>query len=364
MLHRAAGLATLLAAVTLLAPSAQSAVLWSGDYETGNFSQWGEGTVQAVPGDATVTPGFARQGRYAARFVVRPGDNPIRSSGERAEVYRSTGETAGTESWWGWSTYFPAAFNPNPDSFWNIFTQWHTTANNGQSNLNFEVNTQTSPWTIQLRTFGGDIDTNQHRFALAALERDRWYDFIVHVRWAPDDSGFVEVWLNGANVLPRTSIPTIYRGLGVYLKQGFYRGASGLTTTLYHDGMRRGDSYDAVTSTHTDAPATPHVRPMLRFLSQPRVLNRRVVIVRGHAPAAHRVHVIVHGPHWRVLGSRWFRTGRGGGFSERVRLRGLHKQRFVRVTLVLPARKAHAHGKSTASVRTTTVSLRRASARH
>jgi hypothetical protein len=32
---------------------------------------------------------------------------------------------------------------------------------------------------------------------------------------------------------------TLYKGMGVYLKQGFYRGESGKKTTIIHDGMTR-----------------------------------------------------------------------------------------------------------------------------
>src|SRR5262245_50565999 len=68
-----------------LAISAPAAVIWRGDYETGDFSQWGPFHVQAVPGGATIVTSPVRQGSYAARFVVRPGDRPI-DSAERAEV--------------------------------------------------------------------------------------------------------------------------------------------------------------------------------------------------------------------------------------------------------------------------------------
>ena len=44
--------------------------------------------------------------------------------------------------------------------------------------------------------------------------------------------------MNG-KVRARKHMATLYRGMGVYLKQGFYRGESSKTTTIIHDGMQR-----------------------------------------------------------------------------------------------------------------------------
>jgi hypothetical protein len=48
----------------------------------------------------------------------------------------------------------------------------------------------------------------------------------------------VRVTVNG-KVRVSKHTATLYRGMGVYLKQGFYRGGSSKTTTIIHDGMQR-----------------------------------------------------------------------------------------------------------------------------
>ena len=211
----------MLACISCFAGSAEAAISWRGNYETGTFSQWLG--MQALQGPATVVGTRARDGRYSARFEVRPNPSPDAPQGERSEVLHSTGERAGDESWWAWSTYFGQDFRPTEGTFWNIFTDWHNTAPTGQANVHFEVNTVTSPWTIQMRTFGGQQDQNQQIFVLSDFRRDAWVDFVFHVRWAPDNTGFVEAWVDGQHVLPLTNTPTIYQGQGVYLKQGLYR---------------------------------------------------------------------------------------------------------------------------------------------
>ena len=53
--------------------------------------------------DSPSSPAPAGRAGMAARFVVRPGDRPVGSTGERAEVFKTTGEQAGVESFWKWS---------------------------------------------------------------------------------------------------------------------------------------------------------------------------------------------------------------------------------------------------------------------
>ena len=229
-------------AVATFAGAAEAEVSWRGNYETGSFGQWNLG-VQQLQGPATIVRDRVREGGYAARFEARPKADLTLPGGDRSEALTRTSEVAGSESWWAWSTYFDTDFNPNPDSAWNVFTQWHHTGSTGQANVSFMVDTASSPWNIQINAFGGDQDQNKQVFRLADFQRNVWYDFVFHVRWAPDNTGFVEVWVNGERVVPLTYRPTTYAGMGVYLKQGLYRGESSLTSVVYHDGMRRGTSF-------------------------------------------------------------------------------------------------------------------------
>src|SRR5438046_2214624 len=89
-------------------------VVFSGDWESGNISQWG--TAQCA--NVRFTPGpFARgninivkepepvaQGRYAARFDLPPG-----SPASACEVLRvGRTEALGTDDWYAVEVYFPS----------------------------------------------------------------------------------------------------------------------------------------------------------------------------------------------------------------------------------------------------------------
>lgn len=231
-----------LAAAGAGAGEAHAVILKRLDYESGNFRQWTD--VQAVTGGARIVRAPVRQGHYAARFIVRPGDSPV-MGGERAEVMYASGETEGTESWWHWSTYFPTGFHPNSGDH-NVFTQWHHTRNICPPLVSFAVDTGTRPARLKMGVRGGRLNTTtcdpaDHRvWKFAALRRNRWYNFTFHVKWSSNNSvGFVELRLNGRVVIRKTHTATLYQGMSAYVKQGFYRNPSGRTTVIYHDGLRR-----------------------------------------------------------------------------------------------------------------------------
>jgi hypothetical protein len=239
-------LALLLAlAVSALAgapPAAAARVIQRLNYETGNFRQWTG--LQALPGRARIIRSPVRQGRFAARFVVRPGDDPISAAGERAEVYALTNEGEGVESWWAWSTRFPVTFRANPGG-WNMFTQWHHTGSVCPPPVQFTVDRDAGPAMLRLLVRGGRLDLRtceasyEREWHFARLRRARWFDFRFHVRWSADPRvGFVEVRVN-RRWRVRSAAATLYTGQGVYVKQGFYRGPGSTSTAVIHDGMRR-----------------------------------------------------------------------------------------------------------------------------
>jgi hypothetical protein len=222
-------------------PTSSAQVLKKLDFETGSLGQWTN--THALPGRVSIIPSPVRQGRFASRFTVKPGDTPV-PGGERAEVMYLSREHAGKTSWWRWSTYFPTGFHPN-EGAWNIFTQWHQTGDQCPPPVRFMVDKYVTPPKLRLDIWSGWLNTRtctpqyKHSWHLGKLQRNHWFNFVVKFKWSPYKSrGFVRVKVNG-KVRVEKHIATLYRGMGVYLKQGFYRGESSKTTTIIHDGMQR-----------------------------------------------------------------------------------------------------------------------------
>lgn len=186
------------------------------------------------------------QARRATRFVVRPGDSPVRS-GERTELVASvdaTGAREGELHTYRWSTRFPSDFAPVPDSTWNIFTQWHGSEPNGcHPNIALQVNTARRPAMLRLQVRGGNLGPDcapeqSRSWDFAPLTLNRWEDLALTVGWSQQvGGGFVALRMNGIDVVPRTPLATLYTGEAAYLKQGFYRAPSAATSTIFHTAI-------------------------------------------------------------------------------------------------------------------------------
>ena len=210
-----------------LSSAASANVLWRGDYDTGDVSQWA--SVDGLDSRLTVVSSPVHQGRYALRVELHQGD--VASSGTRNEVVLSSSqfdEVEGNDRWYAWSTLFPADF-PAPAT-WQVFTQWHHSGCCGSPPVEFDVMGE----TIQLAHDGSTILWS------APLVRGVWHDFAVHVYWS-SSNGYVELYYDGQKVLDRTPVQTLYPGQFAYLKQGLYRNASiAPVGVVYHDGMVMG----------------------------------------------------------------------------------------------------------------------------
>jgi hypothetical protein len=247
-------LAVLAPASTTAGAARSGSALWSGGFENGVAPWTG---VQAKDGGFQIVSAPGRSGA-AARFLVRPGDVPIGSSGERAEVYKQTGEEAGVESFWRWSVYFPPGSQTSPDTSWNVFTQWHQAVSGGVQPLSFEIMNQRGREWFQVRSWGGNASSPTRRsWRVGPMIRGKWYDFAAQIRWAADSNGSLEVWLDGKPVIRAPRTPTLYAGESVYLKQGFYRASSGVTSEVYIAGTRRAESLAALGITEAPAPSLP-----------------------------------------------------------------------------------------------------------
>ncbi|MDD7940813.1 polysaccharide lyase [Actinomycetospora lutea] len=211
-----------------------------GDYETGDFGQWGicqTATINSdcagFGGDRTmrIVTDDVRQGRYAAQFDLAPGDVPDFGGGERAEV-RSDAEGAvvkeGDERWYQWSMKFPADFQ-DPTGVWFIVMQWH--AGDGSPPLAINISNE---GTVDI---GGDGLKGEPRPTIGPVRRGEWVDYTLHVKFSrSSEDGFVEAWENESQTVPRTARASMTSDSN-YLKQGIYRD-TGPATSVRIDGLR------------------------------------------------------------------------------------------------------------------------------
>lgn len=240
---------SLLIALALVPQLAFSEVVWRGDFETGNDSQW-DVAQRADASRIRIVGDPVRQGQYAVRVTVKQGDNPISSSGNRNELVYNAIDREGSEYYYKWSTMFA---NDYPSDWrWQVFTQWHSLSDTGGSP------------PIEFDVYGENIilmsGPAENVLWSAPLKRGRWHDFIFHVKWSTSSSvGFVELYYDGNKVLNKTHVAT---GHNVYLKQGLYRSADiRADGTVFHDAMVKATSLDDVIPGSPPADPTPPADP-------------------------------------------------------------------------------------------------------
>jgi len=242
-----------IAALSLLVPTLASAsVVWKGDLETGNTSQWSK--EQSVSSNRLmVVTSPVREGKYALKVTVRKGDNPINASGNRNELVYLSHETPGSEYFYKWSTLFPQSFPNSPK--WALFTQWHQEGNSGSPPL--EMYVAGDVMKLRVGGSGGKIVWTK------PLQRERWNDFVLHVKWSPKkDTGFIELFLDGKVVVPKTYMATQFSNQSNYLKLGLYRDASiAQEGVVYHDGFTQSTHREDVLPAEVAA-SEPEVAPL------------------------------------------------------------------------------------------------------
>jgi hypothetical protein len=244
----------LVSLVTLLSAStaARATVVWRGDFESGDITQWNH--YEGIGSRLTVVPSPVREGKYALRTELHQGD--IASNGTRNELDYMLQQGEGTDLYYSWSTMFPAEYpNVTGSGMFQIFTQWHQAQNIGNA-----------PPVVMNIVADEMRLTNYITSAVlwhAPLNRGVWHDFIVHAKWSSDPSvGFLELWYNGEKVVDHAYGPTLFPGTWVYLKQGLYRNNAIVpTAVVYHDGMTVATALEDVLQTPPAPGTTPPPSP-------------------------------------------------------------------------------------------------------
>jgi len=207
----------------------------------------GFGEQAKVPGRASLVS-IARDGVTGVRLHTEPGDSNVAGSGtaERNDLALSQAATdcyEGREHWWAHSILFPGDYVV-PPSGWGVVMDFHHTGPSGQAN--FHVDAMPNPTGLRLRGYGGaSVDAGKFEVVLGPVVKNVWYDFVYQVRWSSGSDGFFNAWVNGVQKLAHRG-PTLYAGMGCYLKLANYHTAFGQPSSVIHDRIVRGTSAASV----------------------------------------------------------------------------------------------------------------------
>ena len=240
-------------------------VIATGDFETGDRSQWSTQSADDATRLVVVTgseAGFGGptgpfQGTYYLRTVTKNGDNVL--GGERAEVLGGNfagaggGGANGVSVWSLWAIYI-ASDTPANFAHGELHGQWHSGGsgtNQGQANVQNGIMkgsssfdtiqgiTSTEPWmTIGINGGAGgpyqqvDAPTSKvHPYIPLKHLLGKWIKYLWHINWGDGTSGnppLTELWIDDGDgwikVLEETVVPNLYSpNVGSYLKEGTNR---------------------------------------------------------------------------------------------------------------------------------------------
>lgn len=227
-----------------LACGQETHVLKVCDFETGDLSQLG--LQKAQEDSLTLVTSPVRAGKFAAKTLLRASDPEV-NGGQRAEFSdgkRSTKIEMEKDYWYGLSIFVPEDFKAPTKSNAVLF-QWHTQQGGPSPVLSIRVNGE--GWLIN-----GNATEKRRALARLSLEKGRWTDWVVHVRWSAKPDGFWTIWKDGAEVVSEKDIVTQYpEELGPYAKFGQYHSVDGETpqNIVFFDEYRvagPGGSYESV----------------------------------------------------------------------------------------------------------------------
>jgi hypothetical protein len=261
------------------APQAGTPTRFTGDFESGDVSQWTWGAQCANTssnqmlfkrGTITVQSEIVAQGKYAARI-----DLPAAPSDKTAcETLSKRQIGLGTDDYYGLMVRFPTEWR-EPSAIWTGL--WIAQLNyQGIAGSPVILVARANHIALILQSGlcrpgagcayssgpGGNV---KRMFAVPApMALGAWHQLIVHVRWTTDSSGVIEVWhrVKGRRGWSKTGslrgYPTVQwtsdeerraiAGSVTSDKIGAYRAHADFPVTVWHDGFVRARSFASAVS--------------------------------------------------------------------------------------------------------------------
>jgi polysaccharide lyase-like protein len=235
-------------------------VIWRGDFDDGpssltghcNFGENGWCNAQIVRSQQiqfVSAPAFQGHGQ-AVRVEVKFGDVYSTYSDERSLITPpiTMWENEGNERWYRWQAMWPDNWvgdypkwdelgTPASRSPAGSIVEWHH-ANGGFESGSAPLYIGANNTSITMCLVDQQTSACRETLTLTPLLRNHWHDFVMHAKWSSNPTvGYLEMWIDGANVLPKHVGSNMYPGMQNYLCAGLYRNLHiGDPNLLYPDG--------------------------------------------------------------------------------------------------------------------------------
>lgn len=243
-------------------PPSTGTLIWNGDLDTGNESQW-TNIIRNATDRFRVTTGadgvVPRQGTHMARVECRQGEATTWQSTLSATL--AIKQLAGiigyneptTDMYLGWSAWVPSTW------------PWAANAPLGMNSIFMEIHGNgamiQAPFHWGISPFNGKFyldlhrdQTGWHQYTYAEFEAlsapgmaNRWIDCVVRIKWSMASDGILEFWQDGVLRHTYNGATAPLSGESMKLQAGIYTGnVAPATKNIYLDEMKLGTTYAIV----------------------------------------------------------------------------------------------------------------------
>jgi len=290
-------------------PPPPASILWAGDHEEGNMSDWytpaGGGEFNSGNAVSGASTDVAHSGRYSAKATITTPPSP-----SAVRLFRWTESRPNPEAYYGAWFYFPRVYTANwwfidqfksrscsscdPDPFW--FVQ---VANRANGNMYLNLVWWYGPWpggTVE-GPHAGEFGGRTYEQTIKDLPTNQWVHLEIFLRQSASFNGQIIVWQDGVEILRQDNVKTRYPFMGDEWSLASYAGSiSPGPATIYID--------DATISTARLGPGTSaDSTPPTVSLSAPAPGATVSTTVSVSASAADNVGVV--GVQFKVDGANW-----------------------------------------------------------
>lgn len=204
----------------LLAAAAPAEILWRGDFETGDLSQW-SGALNPALGarkNITVVEAPVFQGSRAAKIEIHP-DDLFPNGHNRVELHydaRQTGE--GQETFFSFRFFLPEQAKVHED-----IAYWETQGPSYQQSMAWYLDPSDGGTRLGFRT---NLPAAREHWA-DHVTTGEWHQIAMHVVWSQSpERGRVSVWVDGRLVVEDAAAQTKPNAAGLFVQAGLHRDTS------------------------------------------------------------------------------------------------------------------------------------------
>lgn len=217
----------------------------------------------------------AGSGKLVMRATHVVGDMPT-FGGYRSELSASR-DPVGSERWYSWGYFLPDTFKAAKNDI--VIAQIHDTSDIGESDWRsptLAVFAQDERF-ILMNAFDSDrvtsrsgtiseagVDYERRELTSWDIETGKWVYLDLHVKWAGDETGFLEFWKDGVLLFKESNhINTFDDERGVWFKSGVYWSPNPEFISTYFSGVKIGDENETFQSMTMSAVPEPSVYLMM-----------------------------------------------------------------------------------------------------